>query len=1508
MLKKRGLYDPANEHDACGVGFVARIDGERTHKIVEEGVQILCNLEHRGAVGGDMKTGDGAGMLLQMPHKFFSRVLPFSLPEEGQYGAGMIFLPANPKQAAEAVAMTEKVIAAEGAKLLGWREVPVDPDCLGELARRVMPSFKQVFISYEGLSGEALERKLFTLRKCLENAALAKGMELDDYYLPSLSSKTIVYKGMFVAPQFVTFYPDLGEEDFVSAMALVHQRYSTNTFPSWPLAQPFRYIAHNGEINTLRRNTNNMKARETSLSSEEFGEDLKKMHPIVQPNGSDSAAFDNVFELISKGGRSMEHSMMMMVPEAFGVKYHISEDKRSFFEYHAAIMEPWDGPAALVYTDGYKIGATLDRNGLRPGRYTITKSGKVVLASEAGVIDIEPEDILENGRLEPGKMFLVDLNRHRVIRDNEIKSIISRQKPYRRWLSEQKIELKGLHGAPRKIKHDSATLLERMKSFGYSFEDIRTVITPMASNSQEPVGSMGNDSPLAVLSEKPQLLYDYFKQLFAQVTNPPIDPYREHLVMSLMSFVGRERNLLKETPEHCRQLKLTHPVLTNDDIESLKSVDLDDFKVCTVPIIFEVTKKEGLLEDALDRLCQEVENQIDNGNSLVILSDKGVNNRFAAIPALLAISAVHHYLVRCGKRHLAGLIIESGEVRSVHHFATLIGYGASGVNPYLVFEALSDLKERGYLEDDLTLPQAIEHYITAVKKGLLKVMSKMGVSTIRSYRGSQIYESIGLSESFVEKYFSGTASRVGGIDIEVVEHDVLSKHKKAWSEKDVYSNRLAPGGEFSSRKNADKHLFSAEAVVDMQKAVRTGNYETFKKYSKGVNDISRNLNTLRGLFKFKTGNAIPLEEVEPASEIVKRFVSSAMSFGSMSKEVHETMAIAMNGIGANSNSGEGGEDMARYTVRENGDNPRSNIKQIASGRFGVDSPYLANCNELQIKMAQGAKPGEGGQLPGHKVNDIVAKVRHSTPGVMLISPPPHHDIYSIEDLSQLIFDLKNANPKARVSVKLVAEVGVGTVAAGVAKGKADMVLISGGDGGTGASPLSSLKHAGSAWEIGLAETQQVLVMNKLRSRIRIQCDGQMKTGRDVVIAALLGAEEFGFGTASLVSLGCVMMRKCHTNACPVGIATQNEELRKRFAGKPEHLRNFMNFVAEEVREYMAELGFRTFDDMVGHVECLEVNDAIDHFKAKGLDFSKVLMAPDTSGGESLHCISSQDHDFSLSLDQGLVEKAKDALENQKPVVIQQPIKNCNRTVGATLSYEVTSRYGAAGLKDDTIHVNLKGSAGQSFGAFLTKGITFELEGESNDYLGKGLSGGRIILYPHAGSTFSGYRNIITGNVNLFGATGGEVFINGRAGERFAVRNSGAIAVVEGVGDHGCEYMTGGRVIILGKTGVNFAAGMSGGVAYVYDENQLFDTRCNLEMVDIEPVVDAEDIDFLKTMINRHIEYTDSKQGKLLIESWEESLHNFVKVMPLDYRKALARIKEQETKETDETAITEEVYV
>lgn len=1508
MLEKKGLYDPKHEHDACGVGFVADISGKRSHRIVEEGVQILCNLEHRGAVGGDMKTGDGAGMLLQMPHKFLSRVVDFELPPEGEYGAGMIFLPADQSQADEACRLTEEIAAAEGAVLLGWRNVPINADCLGEQARSVMPSFKQIFVTFKDIKKTDLELKLYILRKALEKAAREKGFDQDLYYIPSLSSRTMIYKGMFVSTQFVTFYPDLAEKDFESAMSLVHQRYSTNTFPSWPLAQPFRYIAHNGEINTLRRNAGNMSARESTLTSEIFGEDMPKLLPVTSSMGSDSAVFDNVFELIHKGGRSMEHTMMMMVPEAFGTKYHISEDKRAFYEYHSALMEPWDGPAALVFTDGTRIGATLDRNGLRPGRYTITKSGKVVLASETGVIDVPAEDVLEKGRLAPGKMFLVDMERQRVIRDNEIKNYITRQQPYRRWLVENKIELKGLLETPGDVKYDSDTLRERLKAFGYSFEDFRQIITPMANNAQEPVGSMGNDGALAVLSERPQLLYDYFKQLFAQVTNPPIDPYREQLVMSLMSYIGRERNLLSETPEHCHQLKLAHPILANDDISYLKRNDMKDFRVATVSMLFQITETKGILENAIERLCRDAEDKVNEGNSLIILSDRGIDREFTAIPALLAVAAVDQYLIARGKRHLIGLVIETGEAREVHHFATLISFGASAINPYLVFETLSDLQSRGYIRQDLSLSHTIEHYILAVKKGLLKVMSKMGVSTIRSYKGSKMYEAIGLAGDFIDKYFNGVTSNVNGIGIEQVESDLIRRHKAAYEPSNTYSRRFESGGKYSSRVKADRHLFSAKAVVTMQKAVRNKDYGIFKEYSNEINDQSRAINTLRSLFAFKPGKSVPIDEVETEDSIVRRFVSSAMSFGSLSQEAHETMAIGMNRIGGMSNSGEGGEDDTRYELLPNGDDRRSHVKQVASGRFGVDSNYLYNANELQIKMAQGAKPGEGGQLPGHKVNETIARVRHSTPGVMLISPPPHHDIYSIEDLSQLIFDLKNANPAARVSVKLVSEAGVGTVAAGVAKGKADMVLISGGDGGTGASPLSSIKYAGSYWEIGLAETQQVLVMNKLRSRIRIQCDGQMKTGRDIVIAAMLGAEEFGFGSASLVAIGCVMMRKCHTNACPVGIATQNGELRKRFPGKAEHLENFMMFIAREVRELMAELGFRTFDEMVGRVDRLDVSEAINHYKKKGLDFSRVLTVPEVPDGESLYCTSTQNHDFSLSLDPELIKKAKAALDNRQLVSIAMPIRNCNRTVGAMLSSRVTAKYGAKGLPNDTISVKFDGSAGQSFGAFLTKGITFELEGDSNDYLGKGLSGGKIILYPPLKSTFSGFRNIITGNVNLFGATGGEVYINGRAGERFAVRNSGAKAVVEGVGDHGCEYMTGGTVVIIGKTGVNFAAGMSGGVAYVYDENQLFDTKCNLEMVEIEPVIEEEDKKVLFEMISKHTEYTNSKQGLRLLENWEESLPLFVKVMPQDYKKALEKLMEREMIESDSETVTEEVYL
>lgn len=1508
MLKSHGLYHPEQEHDACGVGFIVKIDGKKSHEIIEKGVEILCHLEHRGAVGGDQKTGDGAGMLIQLPHRFFKKIIPFELPEEGAYGAGMIFLPEEKSRRTRAVELTEKICAAEGWNFLGWRDVPVNAECLGDLARRVMPHISQFFVQHSELEGDQLERALYVLRKSLEKAATDAHLEKEEYYLSSLSHRTMVYKGMFVATQFLSFFPDLNDSDMESALALVHQRYSTNTFPSWPLAQPFRYIAHNGEINTLRRNQNTMRARQASISSELFGEDLPKLYPIVAPGGSDSAVFDNVFELLNQAGREMEHSIMMMIPEAFGVKYHMSEDKRAFYEYHASIMEPWDGPAVVAFTDGQRIGATLDRNGLRPGRYSVTKDGFVIMASETGVIEINPGNVKEKGRLTPGKIFVVDTERGRIVRDSEVKSHICRRKPYRRWLSDEKIELSGLLQVPRNTRYDPKTLSGILKLFGYSYEDIRKIIIPMATNSQEPVGSMGNDSPLAVLSDKPVLLYDYFRQHFAQVTNPPIDPYRENLVMSLMSFVGRERNLLTETPAHCRQLKLAHPVLTNDDIKYLKEVELEQFSVETVSLLFPVASVEGSLDRELKEICEKVEQKVDGGASLVILSDRGVDKENLAVPALLAISSVNHHLIRNGKRHLTGLLLESGEVREVHHFATLVGYGCSGINPYLVFESLQNIGERGYFPEDLSLQAAMEHYIMAVKKGLLKTMSKMGISTLRSYRGAQVFEAIGISESLINQHFTGTTSHIGGIEMDTLEKDLRARHQQAWAEDDVYSDRMISGAAYASRVNDARHLFNSEAIVTMHRAVRENDYGAFKEYSNIINDRNRGLNTLRSLFKFKKAKPIPLSEVEGADAIVKRFTTGAMSFGSISREVHETIAIAMNGMGSRSNSGEGGEDEARYTPDKDGNNRRSSIKQIASGRFGVNAAYLANCSELQIKMAQGAKPGEGGQLPGHKVNDEIARVRFTTPGVMLISPPPHHDIYSIEDLSQLIFDLKNANPDARVSVKLVSEVGVGTVAAGVAKGKADMVLISGCDGGTGASPLSSIKYAGSWWELGLAETQQVLVRNKLRSRIRVQTDGQLKTGRDVAIAALLGADEYGFGTATLVALGCVMMRACHTNSCPVGITTQNPELRSRFPGKPEHLRNLMTFIAEELREIMAELGFRSVDEMVGRVDMLDVDEAVNHYKVKGLDFSKVLMPPERTDGEPLRCTGKQEHDFSLSLDISLVEDSKPAIENREKVVLERSIRNCHRTVGASLSYHVTKAHGSAGLPDGTITVNFKGSAGQSFGAFLTRGITFRLIGEANDYFGKGLSGGQLILYPPPETTFSAYRNIITGNVNLFGATSGEAFINGMAGERFCVRNSGATAVVEGVGDHGCEYMTGGKVIVLGSTGVNFAAGMSGGIAYVFDENQLFDTRCNLEMVDIEPVVDDEDVELLLTLIKRHTSYTDSLVGRRILDSWEESLPLFVKVMPIEYRRALENIRDREMQDADTTAITEEVFV
>ncbi len=1512
-MREKTLYDPFFEHDSCGVGFVANINGRQSHKIVSDGITILKNLVHRGAVGGDRKTGDGAGMLTQIPHGFFMHEcakIGVDLPAPGAFGIGMLFLPMDGAKRADARRIIEAVVKQEGGAVLGWRDVPVCPDCLGELARESMPYVGQVFVSAKAESGENLERRLYVLRKCIERAAASAGFTDDEFYIASLSCRTVNYKGMFVAPQLETFYPDLVDQSFESAIALVHQRYSTNTFPSWRLAQPFRYLAHNGEINTLRGNINKMTAREATLQSDLFGGEITKLFPVITPGGSDSAMFDNVFELLSLGGRSIEHVMMMMVPEAFGSRYHISEDKRAFFEYHAAILEPWDGPAAISFTDGIRVGATLDRNGLRPARYVVTRSGVIVLASEIGVLDIPANDILEKGRLAPGKMLLVDTSQNRIHTDNEIKASVSRRKPYRRWLEKNKIELKGLFGVPGPVRIDRGALFANEKAFGYTLEDLSEIIGPMAENAQEPVGSMGNDEALAVLSEKPQLLYNYFKQLFAQVTNPPIDPYRENLVMSLMSFVGRERNLLDESEQHCHQLKLSHPILSNDDMDKLRNINVPGFASCVLPIHF--APSEIVLETALEELCITAETKVDNGCTLLVLSDRGIDERHAPIPSILALSSVHQHLVRVAKRHLTGIVIETGEAREVMHFACLMGFGASAINPYLAFEIIADMQEKGNLRNGVTLETAIENYITAVKKGLLKIMSKMGVSTIRSYKGAQIFEAVGLNEDLINRYFPGTPSRIGGIGLDVIAQESLARHRTAFSVEETAlrgPDALESGGKYNFRRFSEKHLLTPEAVALLQEAVRENSYDIFRKYSAHVNDAGEHLCTLRGMFTFKKSDPVPLDEVEPVETIVKRFVTSAMSFGSISKEAHETLAIAMNRLGAASNSGEGGEDEERYAPLANGDSKKSAIKQVASARFGVTSNYLVNSRELQIKMAQGAKPGEGGQLPGDKVDKNIAHVRHSMPGVMLISPPPHHDIYSIEDLAQLIYDLRNANRDARISVKLVAEVGVGTVAAGVAKGRADMVLICGHDGGTGASPISSIKHAGIPWEIGLAETQQVLVMNRLRDKIRIQCDGQMKTGRDIVIASLLGAEEFGFGTAALVTLGCIMMRKCHLNTCPVGVASQDPELRKRFSGKPEYVINFMRFIAREVREYMADLGFRTIDDMVGHVERLSVDTAVGHYKSRGLDFSRILAVPPQPGnaGRALRCTSRQEHDFSGAIDPVIIEKAKTAIETGSPVSLDMHIRNSNRTVGAMLSAEISKRYGSRGLPRDTIKIKFTGAAGQSFGAFLAPGVTFELEGDANDYVGKGLSGGKIIIYPPKDAAFRPHNNIITGNVNLFGATSGEMYVHGMAGERFAVRNSGAIAVVEGTGDHCCEYMTGGVVVVLGKTGVNFAAGMSGGIAFVLDENQLFDTRCNLEMVDLEPVVAEEDKKLLFTLIENHVRYTRSAYSQKIVADWTEMLPRFVKVIPIDYRSALERMRKDESRETEVVSITEEVY-
>jgi glutamate synthase domain-containing protein 2/glutamate synthase domain-containing protein 1/glutamate synthase domain-containing protein 3 len=1487
------LYDPASERDACGIGFVANLKGEKTHDIILQGIRILINLTHRGACGCDPVTGDGAGLLIQIPHEFFARAcagLGFRLPPPGEYGVGMVFLPVEKHPRLLSEGILERIVHEEGLSVLGWRDTPIDADAIGRIARASQPYIEQVFIRRaEGLDQAALERKLYLIRKRAE--AEIAGSDIHDkgfFYIPSLSSRTIVYKGLLLAPQIARFYKELSDPQVSSALCLVHQRFSTNTFPTWQLAHPFRYLCHNGEINTLRGNVNWMHARQSVLASPLFGEDIEKLFPIVAPGGSDSAMLDNAVELLHLAGRSLPHVMAMLVPEAWAGDPTMSPGKRAFYEYHASLMEPWDGPAAIAFTDGRLIGATLDRNGLRPARYLVTHDDTVVLASETGVLPVPPEQVRYKGRLQPGRMLLVDTEEGRIIPDGEIKQRLAGRQPYAEWLKENQITLDQLPEPRRWHPTDYDSILLRQRAFGYTDEDLRMILTPMAVDGQEPVGSMGTDTPLACLSDRPQPLFNYFKQLFAQVTNPAIDPIREELVMSLTSFIGTERNILDETPLHCHTLKLDHPILTNRDLEKLRRVSWGDFLATTLPMFYRVEGGEKELARALEGLCRRASLAIQSGYTLLILSDRGIEEDYAPIPSLLALTAVHNHLVREETRTQVALIVESGEPREVMHFALLIGYGASAVNPYLAIEALEDLHRRGDFPPHLTFDQALRSYKKAINKGLLKVFSKMGISTLQSYRGAQVFEAIGLNKSLVGKYFTGTASRIEGVGLEVLAREAKLKHEHAFQPLTDADPELEAGGNYHYRVQGEYHLFNPLTLSKLQHAVRQSSYETYKEYAEHINNQTQQLCTLRGLIQIKKApRPLPLEEVEPAAEIVKRFATGAMSFGSISKEAHQTLAIAMNRLGGKSNTGEGGEDEERFRPEGNGDSRRSAVKQVASGRFGVTTNYLVNADELQIKIAQGAKPGEGGQLPGHKVDEVIARVRHSIPGVQLISPPPHHDIYSIEDLAQLIYDLKNVNSQARISVKLVAEVGVGIVAAGVAKAHADLILIAGHDGGTGASPLSAMKHSGVPWELGLAETQQVLVMNDLRGRVRLQVDGKMQTGRDVVIAALLGAEEFGFSTAPLIALGCVMMRKCHLNTCPVGVATQDPALRQKFQGRPEHVINFFFYVAEEVREWMAQLGFRTFDELVGRVDRLEMRKALDHWKARGLDYSAILYSPPIPERVARRSTTKQDHGLEQALDHKLLERARPALENRTPVEAELPIQNVHRAVGAMLSGEIARRYGSGGLPEDTIRFHFCGSAGQSFGAFLARGVTLALEGDANDYIGKGLSGGRLIVYPPKGSRFPPEDNILVGNVALYGATSGEAYFNGMAGERFAVRNSGATAVVEAVGDHGCEYMTKGIAVVLGPTGRNFAAGMTGGIAYVLDETGEFArTWCNRASVDLEPLIDAVDIETLRRLISQHLELTGSPRAKWILKNWADLLPSFVKVFPHEYKRVL----------------------
>ena len=1489
----QGLYHPQYEHDGCGVGFVADIAGRKSHDIVLKGVQILINLTHRGACGCDPETGDGAGILIQIPHSFFDREctsLGFRLPSPGEYGVGMVFLPVDRHERILCEGILEKIATEEGLKVLGWRDTPLNGNAIGRLARASQPYIEQIFIRRgPNMDQDALERKLYVVRKRAE-AAVAESdfKEKDFFYLPSLSSRTIIYKGLLLAPQITDFYKELLDEEVTSALSLVHQRFSTNTFPSWQLAHPYRYVSHNGEINTLRGNVNWMYARQSVLASPLFGEDMKKLLPIITAGGSDSAMLDNAVELLTLAGRSLPHVMSMLIPEAWEHDTTMPEDVKAFYEYHASLMEPWDGPAAVAFTDGRVIGAKLDRNGLRPGRYLVTQGGLVIMASEAGVLPVKPEEVMMKGRLAPGRMLLVDTEQKRLISDEEIKKQLASRQPYAQWVKENQITLDHLPSPPRVQITDHDTILMRQRAFGYTDEDLKTILYPAALKAEEPIGSMGIDTPLACLSDQPQVLFSYFKQTFAQVTNPAIDPIREGLVMSLNSYIGAEGNILEETPKNCHTLKLRHPIISNWRLEKLRRVNWGDFLATTMPMLFRVDGGENQLEKAIDTLCRRASLAIKAGYNLLILSDRGVDAEHTAIPSLLALSAVHNHLIREKTRNQVALIVESGEPREVMHFALLLGYGASAVNPYLAIETLEDMHRAGAFPDDYTWDKVFKNYMKAIDKGLLKTFSKMGISTLQSYQGAQIFEAIGLDKGLIERYFTGTASRIEGVSMDVLAREALLKHQFAMQHPSESDTELRIGGEYQYRVRGERHLLNPVTVSKLQHAVRQSKFESFQEFAEIVNQQNRDLQMLRGMVDFKANEPpVPLDEVEPASEIVKRFATGAMSFGSISKEAHETLAIAMNRIGGKSNTGEGGEDEARFVPDANGDLRRSAVKQVASARFGVTINYLVNADDLQIKIAQGAKPGEGGQLPGHKVDDFIARIRHSIPGVGLISPPPHHDIYSIEDIAQLIHDLKNANPRARVHVKLVAEVGVGTVAAGVSKAHADVILISGYDGGTGASPISSIRHAGIPWELGLSETQQVLVMNDLRSRVRIQVDGKLQTGRDIAVAAMLGAEEFGFSTTPLIALGCIMMRKCHLNTCPVGVATQDPELRKKFQGQPEHVINFFFYLAEDLRRIMAELGFRTVDEMVGRVDCLVQRRDITHWKASGIDLSAVLYNPPVPRHVSRRRTQAQDHGLEAALDHHIIAQAQEALEKRTPVSLSFSIRNVHRTVGTMLSGEIARRYGSAGLPDDTIRIHFNGCAGQSFGAFLAKGVTLTLDGEANDYVGKGLSGGRMVIYPPRHSEFVAEENILIGNVCLYGATSGEAFFNGMAGERFAVRNSGATAVIEGVGDHGCEYMTNGLVVVLGRAGRNFAAGMTGGIAYVLDNAGDFPSvYCNRSEVDLEQVTDAQDIAILHRLITRHGELTGSAQAKWILQNWESTLPKFVKVFPHEYKRVL----------------------